>query len=359
MTDAAFSAHDETAVGAQYEKLPGALLPWYGANARALPWRENTEPYRVWLSEIMLQQTRVEAATAYYLRFLAALPTIRALAQAPEQQLLKLWEGLGYYTRARNLQKAARIITEQYGGDFPIGFEDIRALPGVGEYTAGAVASICFEQPTPAVDGNVLRILARITEDTTPVDGDAVKRRAAARLKAVYPERGRRGAFTQALMELGATVCTPQSPRCAVCPAADFCFAAKSGTQTLLPVRPKKKPRRAEDRTVLLLRCGDCLALTRRPDSGLLRGLWQLPDAVGVLDADAALQAAAAWGVRPLSIAALPPRRHLFTHVEWDMRGYLVSCGARDDRFVWETPADIRARYALPTAYRVFLSDCL
>lgn len=339
------------------QQLVTPLLAWYGACRRELPWRSDPTPYHVWLSEIMLQQTRVEAATAYYLRFLEALPTLEALARAPEQQLMKLWEGLGYYTRARNLQKAAQLIVRQCGGAFPSDFEAIRALPGVGVYTAGAIASICFEQSTPAVDGNVLRILARITEDPSPIDGKKAKQREAARLKEVYPEKGQRGAFTQALMELGATVCTPQSPRCTVCPAADFCFAAQSGTQSLLPVRTEKKPRRTEDRTVFLLRCGEHLALTRRPDTGLLRGLWQLPDTGGALDAGAALQTAAAWGVQPLCVEALESRRHVFTHIEWNMRGFLVSCGCENDAFIWQTPADIQARYALPTAYRRFLEN--
>ncbi|MEA5051071.1 MAG: A/G-specific adenine glycosylase [Oscillospiraceae bacterium] len=349
-----FAAHGAADIEEQYARLPGALLPWYAANARALPWRENTDPYRVWLSEIMLQQTRVEAATAYYRRFLGALPTVEALAAAPEEQLLKLWEGLGYYTRARNLHRAAKIIADERGGRFPDTFEGIRALPGIGDYTAGAIASISFELAEPAVDGNVLRILARILEDPSPAD-EKRKKEAARQLRAVYPPRGRRGAFTQALMELGATVCAPGAPRCGNCPAAPFCFALRGGTQALLPVRAAKKARRVEERTVLLLLCGGRLALTKRPDEGMLRGMWQPPDMPGALDAGAALAAAAGLGAAPLRCEALEPHRHVFTHVEWDMRCYVVECGACAPGFTWETPAAVRAGYALPTAFRVFV----
>ena len=244
----------------QYASLPGALLPWFRENARDLPWRRDREPYHVWLSEIMLQQTRVEAVRGYYLRFLEALPTVAALAETDEGALLKLWEGLGYYSRARNLQKAARVIVSEHGGRFPEDFDAIRALPGVGPYTAGAIASICFEQPRAAVDGNVLRVLSRITECGEPVDLPEVRADFTARLERVYPA-GSCGAFTQSLMELGATVCTPRSPRCESCPCAAFCLARERGTAAALPARLPKKDKRVEERTVFLLRCGDRLGL--------------------------------------------------------------------------------------------------
>ncbi len=345
--------HDERETAEQYGRLAPALLPWYAANARVLPWRADTQPYRVLVSEIMLQQTRVEAATAYYLRFMEALPTVEALARASEQTLFKLWEGLGYYTRARNLHKAAKLIAGEYGGVFPDTAEGLRALPGVGDYTAGAVASICFERAAAAVDGNVLRILARITEDASPIDGEKRKKEAARRLVGVYPATGR-GAFTQALMELGATVCTPTSPKCGACPAVGFCFAQKNGTVSLLPVRRPKKARKAQERTVFALVCGGKLALTKRPGTGLLAGMWQLPDAEGALDAEQALAAARAMGCAPKKAAELMRHTHVFTHVEWHMLCYRIECGACAPGLVWETPENIRARYALPTAYRVF-----
>ena len=226
---------------ALYQALPELLLPWYAGTARDLPWRHDREPYHVWLSEIMLQQTRVEAVKGYYNRFLTALPTIEQLANAEENLLLKLWEGLGYYNRVRNLQKAAQIITDEYGGRFPQRYADILALPGIGTYTAGAIASICFEQPTPAVDGNVLRVIARLTEDFAVIDTPQKKREITAALAAVYPA-GHCGAFTQSLMELGAVVCVPNGvPNCAACPLEPLCRAHKNGTEQLLPVRRGEK----------------------------------------------------------------------------------------------------------------------
>ena len=202
----------------QYNRLPKVLLPWYRANARDLPWRKDREPYHVWVSEIMLQQTRVEAVRGYYERFLKALPDIKSLAEIPEEALLKLWEGLGYYSRARNLQKTAKCILENHGGVFPKSYDAVRALPGIGDYTAGAVCSICYEMPTPAVDGNVLRITARMSGNTAPIDLPETKKAVANALKEVYP-KGHCGDFTQSLMELGACVCTPKSPKCGGCPA--------------------------------------------------------------------------------------------------------------------------------------------
>ncbi len=337
-----------------YKALPGALLPWFEANARELPWRRDREPYHVWLSEIMLQQTRVEAVRGYYLRFLEALPTIAALAEADEGALLKLWEGLGYYSRARNLQKAARVIVSEHGGRFPEDFDAIRALPGVGPYTAGAIASICFEQPRAAVDGNVLRVLSRITENASPVDLPEVKTDFTEALEAVYPS-GRCGAFTQALMELGATVCTPRGPRCETCPCADFCRARESGTAAQLPVRLPKREKRAEEKTVFLLRCGDRLALRRREAPGLLSGLWELPNEPGTMDAAAALRYAEALGAQPVGLELEMHRSHVFTHIRWEMVGYLILCRAEAPGFVWADENELRDKYALPTAFRQFL----
>ena len=338
----------------QYKMLPGALLPWFAANARELPWRRDREPYHVWLSEIMLQQTRVEAVRGYYLRFLEALPTIEALADADEGALLKLWEGLGYYSRARNLQKAAREIVSGCGGRFPDRFEAIRALPGVGPYTAGAIASICFEQPRAAVDGNVLRVLSRLTEDASPVDLPEVKKDFTARLEAVYPA-GRCGAFTQALMELGAVVCTPRSPDCGKCPCAGFCLAREHGTAASLPARLPKRDKREEARTVFLLRCGDRLAIRRRPSRGLLAGLWELPNVPGALDAAAALRHAETLGVSPAELVQELRRTHVFTHIRWEMTGYLILCREEAPDFVWASEDELCETYALPTAFRQFL----
>ena len=255
------------------EQLPVLLLPWFAEHRRDLPWRRDREPYHVWLSEIMLQQTRVEAVRGYYLRFLERLPDIAALASAPEDVLLKLWEGLGYYSRVRNLQKAAQCVMEQHDGEFPQELSAIRALPGIGDYTAGAIASICFEAPTAAVDGNVLRVILRLTVCADSPADVRVRRRIGEELSAVYPA-GHCGDFTQALMELGATVCLPNgAPQCEVCPLRSLCEAHAQGTELQFPTKPPKKPRRIEQRTVFVLQCGDRLAVCKRPSRGLLAGL--------------------------------------------------------------------------------------
>ena len=274
-----------------YQRLPEVLLPWYEKNARQLDWRRDTQPYHVWLSEIMLQQTRVEAVKGYYTRFLKAFPTIQDLAQAREDTLFKYWEGLGYYNRARNLQKAAKKIVRDYGGVFPSSYEDIASLPGVGPYTAGAIASICFEQPRAAVDGNVLRLAARITGSRLDVL-DAKNRKIFRSWMAAAMSQERPGAYNQALMDLGATVCLPSgAPLCGDCPAGDFCIARQEGCQAQLPVRSPKREKRTEHLTVFLLRRGAAAALRQRPETGLLAGLWEYPHVPGTLtEAEAARQ---------------------------------------------------------------------
>ena len=339
---------------AQLSELPGLLLPWYAQNKRDLPWRENRDPYRVWLSEIMLQQTRVEAVRGYYARFLTALPTVQALADCDEQQLLKLWEGLGYYNRARNLQKAAKIIAQT---GFPDSYEGWLALPGVGEYTAGAVASICFDRPVAAVDGNVLRVLSRYQADPSPITEPAVKKQVKAALEAVYPAE-QPGAFTQALMELGATVCVPNgAPKCEKCPLSGQCKAFLQEKTADFPVKAAKKERKIQQRAVFLLRCGDKLALEKRPARGLLAGLWQLPNVEGILTAEQAAAQAAQWGCEPHDVLSIRQKKHIFTHITWEMEGFELVCGQENDRFVWATPAQLEEEYPLPTAFRQFLEE--
>ena len=336
------------------QQLPERLLEWYAAGHRDLPWRRDREPYHVWLSEIMLQQTRVEAVKGYYRRFLAELPDIPALAACPPDRLAKLWEGLGYYSRMRNLQKAAQVIVSAHGGVFPREYDAIRALPGVGDYTAGAIASICFGLPEPAVDGNVLRVLSRVTDDAAPVTDAAVKREYAARLREIYPA-GRCGDFTQSLMELGATVCGPNSqPQCALCPLASLCLARANGTALLRPVKAPKKEKRTEEKTVFILRCGTRIAVRRRPEQGLLAGLWELPNVDGKCSAQQALAQAERRGVHPRELCRSSEKTHIFTHIRWELRGFYIECAEAAPLFTWVDPARFRQDIALPTAFRIF-----
>ena len=332
------------------QNLPRALLPWYEEHKRDLPWRQDQEPYHIWLSEIMLQQTRVEAVKGYYARFLAALPTISLLAAADEEMLYKLWEGLGYYSRVRNLQKAAQVIMQHHSGEFPKAHKDVLALPGIGDYTAGAICSIAFGQKTPAVDGNVLRVIARIQADFTPIDSPARKKEVQHALAVIYPDRA--GDFTQALMELGATICGPnRAPDCGNCPCKEFCLGYAQGVAKELPVKTPKKGRRIEEKTVYLLRCGDRYALQKRPDKGLLAGLWQLPETAQILDANQAVDALA---LPVAEIYRQLDRNHIFTHIEWRMRCFYLEISEITDNFQWFTAEEIQNSTALPTAYRQF-----
>ena len=337
-------------------QLPVRLLPWYAANKRDLPWRQDREPYHVWLSEIMLQQTRVEAVKGYYARFLRRFPTIAKLASAEESELLKLWEGLGYYSRAKNLKQAASVIMSTFGGMFPTNYADIRALPGIGDYTAGAICSICFDRKTPAVDGNVLRVVSRLLDDHSCTDDTRVKRRFSDMLAEVYPEEA--GTFTQALMELGATVCLPNgAPRCSACPMEDLCLARQRNTIGDLPVRTAKKPRKQQDMTVFLLTCGDRTAIRRRPDAGLLAGMYEFPHLPGTLSPEKAIRAADGWGLAPQYLEKAVSRTHVFTHIQWNMTGIRIHCGSESPEFLWADRETIVNTIALPTAFRQFLPD--
>lgn len=336
--------------------LPGALLPWYEVNKRSLPWREQKDPYHIWLSEIMLQQTRVEAVKGYYARFLRELPTISDLARCEDDRLHKLWEGLGYYSRVRNLKKAAQIVMEAYGGSIPRNYSEILALPGIGEYTAGAVCSIAFDLPTPAVDGNVLRLYARLTDDHRPVDTPAMKKEVQKTLEKIYPDRA--GDFTQALMELGATLCGPnRAPECGKCPCNGFCLGYLRGSAERLPVRSPKREKRQEDKTVFILRCGDAYAIEKRPDKGLLAGLWQFPNVPGKLTTEESLEVIRKFGLRPVDIRRETEKKHIFTHIQWNMRGIYLEVQEPGGGFVWISAENIRADAALPTAFRQFWEE--
>ncbi|MFR1518473.1 MAG: A/G-specific adenine glycosylase [Clostridia bacterium] len=342
----------------QFHKIVEPLLEWYGQNARILPWRENKDPYRVWVSEIMLQQTRVEAVKPYFERFLEQLPTLEHLAAAEEEVLLKLWEGLGYYTRVRNLQKAAQMICEKYEGRFPETYEEILSLPGIGPYTAGAISSISFEQPVPAVDGNVLRVVTRLMEDSRPITDPTLKQQITEALAAVYPE-GRCGDFTQSLMELGAIVCTPNGfPNCACCPLRLLCGANQEQTQLSFPVQREKQPRSQQEKTVFLLCFEDQVAVCKRRPGGLLGGLWEFPNTEGFLTEEEAAAWLRAEAIIPGKIVKASTKTHVFTHIEWHMESYLIFCKTKNTRFLWLTREELANSIALPTAFKKFMK-CL
>ena len=333
------------------------LIRWYAAGRRVLPWRQEPTPDHVWISEIMLQQTRIEAVLGYYERFLRELPTVEALAAVEEDRLLKLWEGLGYYSRARNLKKAAQLLVEQYGGELPRTAAELKKLPGIGDYTAGAIASIAYGQPEPAVDGNVLRVLARILASPEDIMQPAVRARFASLLREQYPSGEDAALLTEGIMELGETLCIPNGePRCELCPVRACCRACLSGTVERYPVKSPPRGRRIEQRTVLLLRCGGRYAIRKRADRGLLAGLWEFPNEKGVYNAAEISERLTEQGARVLGCEPCGEARHVFTHVEWHMSGYLVDCAAEWDGFVWASPARIAADYSIPTAFRFYQS---
>lgn len=312
-----------------FKILTVPLLEWYEENKRTLPWRQEVSPYRVWVSEIMLQQTRVEAVKPFFERFANRLPDVQALAECPEDELLKLWEGLGYYNRVRNMQKAAIQVMEQHQGELPADYEALLRLKGIGSYTAGAIASIAYQIPVPAVDGNVLRILTRVAEDDTDIMKASFRKQVEEQLTAYMQsdvfEAKRSGDFNQALMELGATVCVPNgAPNCECCPWRDLCQARKNNRIMELPVKTKAKERRIEKRTVLVLRDGERVAIRKRPKKGLLAGLYELPNVEGHLSQEEALLHVKGLRLSPIRIQKLPEAKHIFSHVEWQMQGYAI-----------------------------------
>lgn len=332
------------------------LLSWYEEHARILPWREEPEPYRVWISEIMLQQTRVEAVKPYFSRFMEAVPTVCDLAEIEDDRLMKLWEGLGYYNRARNLKKAAQIVRDSYGGEMPADFESLLALPGIGSYTAGAIASIAYGIPVPAVDGNVLRVLSRVLGSREDILKPQVKKRFESDLAQTMPA-GRASHFNQGLIEIGAIVCIPNGqPKCGRCPLASLCIARRDGLTEQIPVKTPKKARKREEKTVLILEHGDRVAIRKRENRGLLAGLYELPNAEGFLDPEGA---ADFLGLRPeqvVSIEPLPKAKHIFTHVEWHMTGYRVISGEPLDESRWiaAKKTELEDTYALPNAFGAY-----
>ena len=326
------------------------LLAWYDAHKRVLPFRGTKDPYRIWVSEIMLQQTRTETVAGYYTRFIDRFPDVFALAGAPKEDVLKCWEGLGYYSRARNLHKAAKAVVEQYNGVFPADLDSLRALPGVGDYTAAAVASIAFDLPAPAMDGNLTRVLSRFHGIRQDVDIPAVKRRLADLGREDMPGT-RCGDFNQALMDLGATVCTPGTPDCEACPLRPLCNAYHEGDAETLPIKAAAKPPKDVAMAVALITCQGRIWMNQRKET-LLKNLWvyHLTENAGnMMDAEKAM---GALGIRAVPRGKMGEARHVFTHRIWNMTVYhyeAESAACREGRFV--TLSEMNA-LPVPTAMR-------
>lgn len=340
------------------EQIVKPLLSWYDGHARILPWRENNSPYRVWVSEIMLQQTRVEAVKPFFERFLKALPDVQALADCPEDELLKLWEGLGYYNRVRNMQKAAKVVVEEYGGEFPADYDQLLALPGIGHYTAGAIGSIAFGIRMPAVDGNVLRVLSRVKASHEDILKQSVKTAMEQEVQKIIPE-DRAGDFNQALIEIGAIVCVPNGKaKCGECPLAFCCKAKEQNIVDELPKKKAKKERRQEQRTVLVLREGDRVAIRKRPPKGLLASLYELPNLEGHLSEDEVLEKIRNWGLSPIRILPLAGAKHIFSHVEWQMTGYAVSLEETENMdqngLFFIEAKETEEKYPIPAAFAAY-----
>jgi len=331
------------------------LLEWFYENKRWMPWREDKDPYHVWVSEIMLQQTRIEAVIEKYTAFMQALPTVKDLSEVSEEDLLKLWEGLGYYSRARNLKAAAEVIMREYGGELPHDYAHLVKLKGIGEYTAGAIASICFNEKVPAVDGNVLRVISRITASKKNVLLPETVKSVKQKITQIMPDEA--GSFNEALMELGETVCLPgDAPRCEECPLYDVCEARRKGIAAELPVRKKEVKRKQQDLSVFLITSKQGrIALEKRNTKGLLSGMYQLPNTEGHLSEKEAEEYISSLGLQVLSAAYYTDKKHVFTHIDWFMKGFQVSVSNESDRFIWVTPAELKEKYALPTAFLKFV----
>lgn len=335
------------------------IVNWYGRHKRDLPWRRNPDAYRVWVSEIMLQQTRVEAVKPYYERFLRELPTVKELAEAEEDTLLKLWEGLGYYNRVRNMQKAAQQIMVDYHGEFPGTYEEIRSLKGIGNYTAGAISAFAYGIPKPAVDGNVLRVISRLTGSREDIMKQSVRNKMEEALEQVIPE-GKASDFNQGLIELGAIVCVPNGePRCEECPVAELCEARKRGTISEIPVKSKGKARKIEKRTIIIFKDGKKLAIRKRPSKGLLAGLYEFPSELGEMTMDEVTAYSKSIGLMPVRVKRLENAKHIFSHIEWHMTGYEVIVDELEKTnkkdFLFIHPEEIEREYPIPSAFEKYM----
>lgn len=339
------------------EMFTGQLLAWYDHNKRILPWRDHPTPYAVWVSEIMLQQTRVEAVKPYFHRFMTELPTLEELAQCDDERLAKLWEGLGYYNRVRNMKKCAIQCVEQYDGTLPASYEALLSLPGIGAYTAGAIASIAYRIPVPAVDGNVLRVFSRVLCSEDDIMKESTKKKFQTIIQEYLPKRC--DAFNQALMEIGALICVPNgAPQCQLCPVASECMAYQSGEQLRLPIKQPKKKRTIEKKCVMVILCDNQVHLMQRPSHGLLANLFEFDVKEAHYTKEEALAYASKLG-EPISIVPLHDSKHIFTHKEWHMNGWMIFLAKHKDEGIWASQKEVLETYAIPTALKVYKEACL
>lgn len=335
------------------EKVVKPLVEWYQKNRRILPWREGKNPYHIWISEIMLQQTKIEAVKKYYERFIQEIPTIQDLAKIEEEKLLKLWEGLGYYNRARNMRKAAIIIEEKYQSQMPKTYKELVELPGIGEYTAGAIASICYDEKVPAVDGNVLRVIARITASKEDVLLANTKKEASKLLTQIMPKKA--GDFNEGLMELGEVICIPNGmPFCERCPIQEWCLARKEGLVLEIPVREKKVKRKKEKRTVYLLKYKDKIAIQKRSNKGLLANMYEFPNELGEITKQELEEKFSSEPIKIVSIEEIQSYNHVFSHIEWSMKAYVIEVEKMLENYLWVTKKQMQEKYPLPGAFMPF-----
>ncbi len=339
------------------EQIVKPLLKWFQKEKRDLPWRKTNDSYRIWISEIMLQQTRVEAVKEYYKRFLDELPTLKELAMVEEDQLLKLWQGLGYYSRARNLHKCAKILIEQGKTELPRDYEKLKKLPGIGPYAAASIGSIAYQLKTPAIDGNVLRVMTRIHEDSRDIMKQKVREEYFLKLSKIMPNNTRD--FTESLMELGALICLPNGfPLCQSCPLSFICQSYKNQTMLQYPVKKKIEKRKREEKTILILEYKDKIAIQKRPDNGLLASLYEFESINEKLSLEELKKYLNQKKIKIMNIKQLKEAKHIFSHLEWHMVGYHIICKILPEKeYLWVTKEELETKYSLPTAIMIYAKD--
>ena len=331
------------------------IVKWYQKQEKTLPWKQDKEPYHIWVSEIMLQQTRIEAVKKYYTRFMKELPTIHDLAIVPEEKLLKLWEGLGYYSRAKNLKKAAIQIEQEYNGKLPTSYTELLKLAGIGEYTAGAIASISYKEKVPAVDGNVLRVVSRVLASKEDVLLPETKRKFTKKLLEIMPDKP--GDFNEGLMELGEKICLPNTvPLCEICPIQEFCMANKENLTNEIPVRVKKQKRKIENKTVFILKYKNEIAIRKREKTGILANLYEFPNVLGEVSEEEIPKILEQWKIQFKNLHIKKHAKHIFTHIEWNMVVYEVEVKNKNKIWTWVTEKQMENEYPLPTAFKKLLT---